>query len=216
MGRSDRDRYDSELFFADKHWIKLIEEVEKKWPPDQYIMIFTADHGEAFDSNHPVTHHDFSIYTAVLNVPFIIQTHTQRGRQNDGLVSQLSLLPTIANIVQKNPQKDWFGESLVEALFWGKPTQATSIYSLFYIPEKAKRNMPAFRKIGVRTDDFYYFVNLSSYERKLVKWKNDPLDQRNVMRKYPEKAEILQHLVSQKLEYLKKNERGLTRYAEKK
>jgi arylsulfatase A-like enzyme len=216
MGRSDRDRYDSELFFADKHWIRLIREVEKKWPPDQYIIIFTADHGEAFDSNHPVFHHDFSIDTAVLNVPLIIQTQAQRGKQFDGLVTQLSLLPTIANIVQKKPQKDWFGESLVEALFWGKPTQASSIYSLFYIPELAKRNKPAFRQIGVRTDDFYYFVDLRSSERKLVKWKKDPLDQRNLVRKYPEKTELFQNLITRKLEYLKENERGLTRYAVKK
>ncbi len=93
------ERFDAELQFTDRYWGELFQAVERAWTPDQYVMIFTADHGEAFDVNHGESRHNFSLHSAELHVPFVIQGAAGRGQTTTGLVSALDVVPTLANLV---------------------------------------------------------------------------------------------------------------------
>ena len=77
--------------------------MEASWSPEEYVLVFTSDHGEAFDANHPKEHHDFSLYTAVLHVPLMIQSPWRRGETVQGLASHLDIMPTLANLVGEPP-----------------------------------------------------------------------------------------------------------------
>ncbi len=168
-GESNNDRFDSELHFADQSWKRLLATIEDTWEPDEYIIVFTSDHGEAFDDNHPRQHHDFSVYTRPLHIPLIIQAPWGRGQRIEGLTGHIDVVPTMTNLIGTEPREDWLGESLVPALVDGTSPEKSVIYSLFYIPEAAKRGEHRFQMIGVRTDEWYYFENRRRGERRLVR-----------------------------------------------
>ena len=212
-GNSNRDRFDSELHFADSHWGQLFDAIERRWDDDEYILVFTSDHGEAFDENHPREHHDFSVYTRPLHVPLIIQAPWGRGERVDGLTGHIDVLPTVANLTGTEPSDGWedrLGETLVPALSEGTPPQKSVIYSLFYIPEAAQTDEDRFQMYGVRTDDWYFYENHRRGERRLVRWREDALDRNNFRDEKPDKFEAYRYVGNKKLEWLKEREAGLT------
>ncbi|TXD40684.1 sulfatase-like hydrolase/transferase [Lujinxingia vulgaris] len=212
-GKSNMERFESELWFADQSWKNLFEAVEARWEPEDYVMVFTSDHGEAFDKNHPREHHDFSVYTRPTHIPLIIQAPFGRGERIDGLTGHIDVLPTLANLLDLEPQEDWLGETLVPALVEGQSPQKDVMHSLFYIPEAAKRGEETFKMIGTRTDDLYYFDDRIHGVRRLVRWREDPIDAVDVSGEEPETAEIFRYITGQRLQWLREREEALTAYA---
>ncbi len=216
-GESNQDRFDSELHFADSNWRHLLETVEDRWDPEEYIMIFTSDHGEAFDDNHPRQHHDFSVYTRPLHVPLIIQAPWGRGERIDGLTGHIDVLPTIANLVDTEPSDGWddrLGETLIPSLKHSTPPEKDVIYSLFYIPEAIRTDEETFQMYGVRTDEWYFYENRRRDERRLVRWREDALDRQCFGDEEPDKFEAYRYMGHQKLDWLKEREVGLTHLAD--
>lgn len=205
-----QDRFDSELHFADQHWGRLMQAVEERFDPEEYLMLFTADHGEAFDENHPRHPHGYTIFTRPLHVPLIIQGPSERGTRVEGLTGHLDVLPTLANIIGTPPLDAWRGESLVPVLFEGEPIEKSVIYSLHYIPEAVKRGEDGFEMWGVRTDEFYYIENHRRNERRLVRWRDDPLDRPDLFSQQRQTAEIYRYVAAEKVQWWRENERALT------
>jgi arylsulfatase len=211
------DRYDNELHYADRHWGPLFDAIEDTWAPEDYMVVFTADHGEAFDKKHPKgRRHDFTLDTQVLHIPFIVQAPTQRGTKVDGLVTPADILPTMANVVGHKPEDEWVGESLVPVIFDGKPVEKELIFSLFYIPEAVKRGEVGFWKIGVRSKDFSYWEDLRKGNRKFVAWKDDPHEDHDLRDEHPDMFETYRYIAAEKLDWLRERERGLTKFAKDK
>ncbi len=209
-GNKGIDRYDNELHYADSHWAQLIAAVEKKWKPDQYVIAFTSDHGEAFDRRHPHHHHGYTLDTPVVHVPFVVQMPTRRGERIHGLVTHADLVATFANLVGAMPAKSWVGESLTPVFFEGKEPEKQVVYSLFYIPEAAKRHEDGFGRISVRTAKYAYIENIKKGFRRLVDWHKDPVGDKNLDKKKPEVFEIYRYLAARKLEWLRKHEKALS------
>ncbi len=212
-GRSAQDRYDSELHFADSHWGRLFDAIEEHWEPDEYIVIFTSDHGEAFDENHPRSRHGSSVYTRPLHVPLIIQAPWGRGQRIDGLTGHIDVLPTVANLVDAEPSDGWeerLGESLIPSLTEGTPPQKTVMHSLYYIPEAVLRDENPFEMIGLRTDEWYFYDDRRRGDRRLVRWREDPLDRECFGDEKPDKFEAYRYLANRKLEWLREREIALT------
>jgi arylsulfatase A-like enzyme len=118
-------------------------------------------------------------------------------------------MATVANIVGRKPHKNWIGESLVPVLFDGKPVQKEVAFSLFYTPEAVKRGQDGFSKIGVRTRDLYYWEDRNKDTRILIDWRKDPGEEHDLAGERPEDFEVYRYLAAQKLDWLRKRERGL-------
>ncbi|MFU8806858.1 MAG: hypothetical protein ACNA8W_23830, partial [Bradymonadaceae bacterium] len=88
-------------------------------------------------------------------------------------------------------------------------------YHLFYIPEAVKRSEDGFEMWGVRTEEFYYYVNQRRNERRLVNWREDPLDRHDLSRKFPDKTEVYRYVAAEKVQWLRDNERALTPFRRK-
>lgn len=202
------DRYDNELHWADAHWGELMGAVQQKWAPDEYIMLFSADHGESFGAGR--ASHGVGLATELLHVPLIIQGPQLRGEVRDDLVSQADIPPTLLNLAGTQAPSRWIGESLVPTLFEGKPVEKDLVYGLLYIPEDAKRQTDGFRNIVLRTQQFAYIEDLRTGRRKLVDWKNDPDEKVDLSRKYRDEFEIYRYLSSEKLSWLRDNEEALS------
>jgi arylsulfatase A-like enzyme len=207
--RGKVDRYDAEIRFADAHWGRLLEHVERVWEPDRYLAIFTGDHGESFDANHPDKHHSGSILTSVLHVPLVIQAAERRGHTVAGLVSHADILPTIANVLGLEPDRRWVGSSLAAVLFAGAEVERDVLYSLRFAPELYQRQGAGFLEIGVRTSRHYLIHDLELGAARLVDWRNDPLERDDRSAAEPAEYARLRHLARRKLAWLEARACGL-------
>lgn len=215
-GDKQNDLYDNELHWADMHWGQVMRAVQKKWAPEEYMMVFTADHGERWLDSGKSGYHGRDIGTELLHVPLIIQGSSGRGQKHDDLVSHADIGPTLLNIVGVNAPDSWIGESLIPVLFDGEKVEKKRVFSLLYIPEDSKRQKDGFRNIGLRTQDFYYFENLRTGQRKLIDWQNDPHDKVDLSEKFPKTFEIYRYITSQQLNKLHANEKSLSHLNKKK
>ncbi len=209
-GSNQVDHFDNELHWTDHHWATLLHEIEQTWEPEDYVVVFTADHGESFDPNGRAQHHGQGLGSELLHVPVIIQAPEGRGQRVSGLVSHPDIPATLLNLAGITPPKTWIGESLIPTLFENQPVEKNILYSLFYIPEAIKRSEDPFWNIGVRTPDFLYLEDLRKGIRTLTDWKNDPLDQHDLSQLHPETLEIYRYLAHHKLAGLRENEKALS------
>jgi hypothetical protein len=66
--------------------------------------------------------------------------------------------------------------------------------------------------VGLRTEDLYYYEHRRKDERRLVRWRTDPLDEKDLRLEDPATAEIFQYLTAQKVAELRNTAQSLTRY----
>ncbi len=150
-------KYNSEVERTDREWGRLFEYVEDQ-PVEDTIVIFTSDHGEAFDEKHLLKAHSHCIRASETHVPLYIQTPFQRGVKIDGLASHLDLVPTILNLLGKKPPDDMPGESLVPALVDGKSPEKQAVFVSFYDPRSMDAKK-AFLQYGAQGLNYLYFRN---------------------------------------------------------
>lgn len=113
-------QYDSEINYADEHLGDIIHILEKNRMLNDTMIIFTADHGEAF-GEHGVyfDHHD--AYEQISHVPlFIWGAGKIRSQVVSSFVQLTDLAPTILESFNLQPPLQMEGQSLWETLKQGK------------------------------------------------------------------------------------------------
>ena len=199
-GDNPLDRYDTELRFSDRHWGRLLAAIEETFTPDEYIALFTADHGEAFDANHTgMEHHAHCLRTEEVHVPFIVQTAAQRGRRVDGLVSLLDVVPTLVDIAGVAMPHRLYGESLVPVLFDGEQVEKNAVFGVLYDPRQTSDHDATIKQVSVRTPELLFIYDRQNHLRNLYRWPDDPLDRNDVSATEPKLAEWGRYLVAREL-----------------
>jgi arylsulfatase A-like enzyme len=160
-------KYNSEVERTDREWGRIFDYVAAQ-PADQNIVIFTSDHGEAFDELHLQKPHSHCIRESETHVPLIIQTALQRGTRIDGLASHLDILPTVLNLLGEKPPENMPGESLVPALVQGKSPEKEAVFVSFYDPTRLDPKS-AFMQYGAQGKDFLFFHNRDDAFTSLTK-----------------------------------------------
>ncbi len=202
-GRSDIDRYDTELRFADQHWGALFEGIEARLAPEDYILIFTSDHGEAFDADHPRDHHDSALVAAETHVPLVVQTSTARGTSRRGLASHLDVVPTVVDILSLDPRHGLFGESLAPVLLDGREPEKTFVLSLLFQPRGGPLGAPALRSSALRTRELLYVDDREHDATLLIDERADPLAHHDRTAARPAEAEWARYVLRDQLERAK-------------
>jgi arylsulfatase A-like enzyme len=198
------DRYDSELAFSDRHWGRLLAAVEAAWSPSEYLMIFTADHGEAFDANHPDIGHDHCLRTEEVQVPLLIQAPLGRGRRVRGLASHLDVVPTVLDVVGASSPYELEGETLVPVVFGDAQPQKHVVFTMYHSLDERAAGRDPFVQFAVRTDEMHYFEDRQADVRSLVRWRLDPLEREDLTATNPAEAESLRTLGHLKIEQLRR------------
>lgn len=85
---------------------------EKKWK-DNYIIIFTSDHGEMM-GNHSLWGKNGSLFEDVLRVPLAIYDPEKKGSCHNERVSSLDVFPSIMKIAGVTPHDKCEGRALDE------------------------------------------------------------------------------------------------------
>lgn len=122
-------RYDGEVRATDDLVGKILEAIDAFVGRENALIIFTSDHGEAFDE-HDTSGHGQSLHREVISVPLIIAgPNIPSGESSDAYVSTIDILPTILDAVDVTvPVPGGIeGESLLAS--GGGPTQDRLVFS---------------------------------------------------------------------------------------
>ncbi len=108
--------YEGEVRLVDLSMRRLLDKLQALGIADQVVLVFTADHGEAF-SEHQLPGHQNVIYDEVLHVPLIVQYPGMANiGRTDEPVELLDLYRTILDLADLPIPADARGESLVPIL----------------------------------------------------------------------------------------------------
>jgi len=204
-GTSKPDMYDSELQFVDGEIGRVVEEMDRILDPANTILIISADHGEAFDSNHAVRHHGYDLHSTIVHVPLIIRAPFVKAGVFRGAVSTLDILPTLVNLLNIRGKFKFAGTSLVPQLVDGTDDIERQIYSLFYLPENVYHGTRTHIMAGARNSEFNYFKDLESNAEYLYNFNRDPYEERNLADEMPRRRHDFRRTISKFLLWLDGN-----------
>jgi arylsulfatase A-like enzyme len=115
FGSKSRDRYDSEVFFADLHFGKLLDWARQQPWWSKTAVVVSGDHGEAF-GDHGMYKHAFELWDVLVRVPLLFRLPGVGARRIDVPRSQLDLAPTIVELMGVPASDSFLGRSLVREL----------------------------------------------------------------------------------------------------
>ncbi len=93
FGRTDVDRYDSEIAKVDAAIARLLEAAEEIFA-GELIVVVSADHGEEF-REHGGVYHGFTLYEEQIRVPLMIRAPGLAPRRVSAPVELVDLAPTL-------------------------------------------------------------------------------------------------------------------------
>jgi arylsulfatase A-like enzyme/HEAT repeat protein len=121
FGDRDIDRYDSELFAADRTAGELVRNFREKRPGS--VVILTADHGEEF-GDHGGRYHGTSVYEEQVRVPLVLHVDGLELPEFARVVKQpvqtIDLLPTVLSALNVPLRPRIRGRDLSPLLFRAK------------------------------------------------------------------------------------------------
>ena len=129
--------YDGEVRLVDDAMGSLFDKLRSLGIWEETLVIFTADHGEAF-SEHMLPGHQNVIYDEVLHVPMIVRyPGAVKAERSSEPVELVDLYRTIADLAQVEAPSEVRGESLVPILEGraNQRRQQYSYHSRYYVNE---------------------------------------------------------------------------------
>lgn len=98
FGTAQRDLYDGEVAFTDKHVGRLIDAVEAAPYAGRTAIIITSDHGEAF-GEHSMFRHGFELWEELVRVPLVVYVPGARPSRVAARRGLIDLVPTVAELM---------------------------------------------------------------------------------------------------------------------
>ena len=169
--------YDAEIAYFDRELGRIIEKLKNLDLLDKTLLVFTADHGEAFWEHGKFTHGK-TIYQEEVHVPLILHgPQIPKGKRLDSIVSMIDIMPSLLEYVGgKIPPKQCDGRSfwsLVEGKKeWIRPTAFVDVWSA---PQKS-------RVRGVMSNKYKIIEYPKSGRFQFYNYEEDPEEKRNLFR----------------------------------
>jgi choline-sulfatase len=178
-GKKNRDRYDSEICFADSWLGKLVDWAKTQpWWKDTALIV-TSDHGEVF-GEHGMYRHAFELWEPLVRVPLLIMAPGSTPKRIGLRRSTIDLAPTIMELMGQKPIESFQGKSLVPEVYGtAQPDDREPI--VLDLPEDS--NNP-FRQAFIEGD--YKLIALSPWQFLLFNLAKDPAEEHNLATEEPE------------------------------
>jgi arylsulfatase A-like enzyme len=115
-------RYDAEVHWMDEAMGRVLDRLRALGLGKDLLVVFTADHGEAFGSEHGLVGHQDVMYDEVLHVPLMVQYPTMGPpRRIAAPVELIDMYATIADLAGLPLPEGTRSESLVPLLSGVRP-----------------------------------------------------------------------------------------------
>ncbi|APR85527.1 Choline-sulfatase [Minicystis rosea] len=98
FGKSQRDVYDGEIAFVDKHLGRVLDAIAAAPWGKKTAIIITSDHGEAF-GEHKMWRHGFELWEELIRVPLVIYVPGMDPGHVTVRRSAIDLVPTILELM---------------------------------------------------------------------------------------------------------------------
>jgi choline-sulfatase len=178
-GKKNRDRYDSEICFADLWLGKLVDWAKTQpWWKDTALIV-TSDHGEVF-GEHGMYRHAFELWEPLVRVPLLILAPGATPKRIELRRSAIDLAPTIMELMGQKPSDGFQGKSLVPEVY-GSAAADNREPIVVDLPEDS--NNP-FRRGFIEGD--YKLIATSPWHFLLFNLAKDPAEENNLAEKEPE------------------------------
>ena len=89
--------YRGEIEYFDRQLGNLLERLDETIGSEETLLVFTSDHGEAFNEKGRVFHPGSALYEENIRVPMMIDGPEISGGEIESPVSHIDLVPTILN-----------------------------------------------------------------------------------------------------------------------
>ena len=116
-------RYDAEVRGSDDLVGRIMSKLAALHLGDRLLVVFTADHGEAFGDEHGLTGHQDVMYDEVLRVPLMIGAPIFDPRRVDATVELVDVFSTIAGLADLPIPAGVRGENLTPLLSGKQPAR---------------------------------------------------------------------------------------------
>ncbi|MCB9590008.1 MAG: sulfatase [Polyangiaceae bacterium] len=187
FGNSNRDRYDSEVWYTDKWLGELFKWGEKQpWWKDTAIVI-TADHGEAF-GEHGMWKHAFDVWDVLLKVPLIIKAPGAEPKHISEMRNHLDIAPTLVDLMGMDALSTFMGKSLVPEVYGAKPEKRETL--IFELAEDS-HNPP---RRAVIHGDYKLIVYGKGWKYLLFNLKDDPGEEKDLAKTDETKLEEMKKI----------------------
>lgn len=165
------NRYLNALHHTDKVFGELMTELEKRNKLKSTLVIFVADHGEAFNV-HGQTLHASRIYEENVHIPCMLFNPVfYKGHRDNNIHGLIDIDVTIAHLLGLQKPKDWQGRSLFDTTKDGRTFFISPYTDLL---------------LGTRDKQWKYIYNADRNWSELYNLTTDPKELYNVSDKYPE------------------------------
>ena len=178
--------YDGGILHVDDWFGKFLDFLRRQGLYDRSIVVVISDHGEAFQE-HGVLLHD-TIYSPVARVPLIVRFP---GGEHAGVYEQvvetIDLMPTLLETVEAPVPTTTQGQSLLPLLRGEAKGRSFAVTESPYWG----------RQIALASGDFRLLFTANSRDRKLFRYRHDPLEQTDVSQRMgPETRQLLGYIQS--------------------
>ena len=112
---SPREAYMQEVANVDRHIGRLRAAIRELGLAKRTMLVFSADHGEAF-GEHGQRAHNRPLYDVQVHVPLLVEYPGVKPRNVDDFVSTLDIGPTVLDALRVPTPGYWMAESLVPLL----------------------------------------------------------------------------------------------------
>jgi arylsulfatase A-like enzyme len=200
FGRSDKDRYDQEVAFVDRHVGVLLDYLRYRPTLDENtILIITADHGEEF-REHGKQYHGSFCHVESTHVPLIVRIPGEPVRRSDVPVGLIDIVPTVLERVGSPAKPGVDGRSLRWAL---EATAEEARKRALFCTTFDDRKVAATLTHAVRRDGLLLTRREATGDVALYDTRKDPKELRNVAADpaYKDVKTQLETLLQQKKRY---------------
>lgn len=165
------NRYLNALHHTDKVFGELMTELEKRKKLKSTLVIFVADHGEAFNT-HNQTLHASRVYEENVHIPcMLFNPILFKGQYDNNIHGLIDIDVTIAHLLGLQKPKEWQGKSLFDTTKNGRTFFISPYTDLI---------------LGTRNEHWKYIYNADTKENELYNLETDPEELFNVSYRYPE------------------------------
>ncbi len=112
---TDLARYRAEVLYTDLQVARLLTLLRQAGLDRDTVVVFTADHGEAF-GERGAGYHSTGLFDELVAVPVIVRAPGLAPRRVDAPVSLVDLAPTIGGLLGVAPAPTWQGRDLGPAM----------------------------------------------------------------------------------------------------
>lgn len=177
------DGYDCGIRYMDTHIGKLFDLLKSKGVMDDLVIIITADHAENMGELGIYGEHATADY-ATCRIPMIIKWMNNNScmRIDDGMHYNLDLLPTLAELLGKNPCASWDGLSYAPSITQQKDCGREHLI-LSQCAHVCQRSVYMGKWLYIRTyhDGYHLFP-----DEMLFDIEQDPYEQFNMAVRHPQ------------------------------